>query len=276
MSYEQKNPFVGDETYDLSSVQHGFFDEVDSVKRTLMQFDDNIERIEGLQRRSLGVSRQDEIEMLQQRLDSVRSENRQLGEDLRDRIKRLESQSFHDHTKSAQSQNLKQQFMGLLRKYQSLEAAYDKRFREVTARQYRIIEPEATEQEVQAAIDDSNGQVFSQALMQSNRRGEARSALTEVQSRHREIQKIEATIAELAQLFHDMEIMVAEQDQQVTDVQQNVYDAQNDVERGVDNQYAAVKKAKAWRRKKWICAIIVIVIIVALALILGIYFGTHH
>ena len=265
------------EGYELQTVQHNFFEEVDSVKHSLAQYDDYIEQIEVLQRRSLAESRSEEIELLQRQIDGSRSQAQALAESLRDRIKSLESQSYHDSTKSAQSDNLKQQFMGMIQKFQATEAAFRQRYRDVAARQYRIVEPEASDEQVQQAIEeDPSGQVFSQALMQSNRRGEARSALTEVQIRHREIQKIEATMSELAQLFHDMEIMVAEQDQQVTDVQQNVYDAQNDVERGVDNQYAAVKKAKAWRRKKWICAIIVIVIIVALALILGIYFGTHH
>lgn len=278
MQQETKDPFGGDaESYDLNSLnQNGFFDEIDSVKHELVQFDDNIERIEGLQRRSLAESRTDEIEFLQQKIDQVRSENKQIAEDLRRRIKNLESQSFRDNTRAVQAENVKRQFMGLLRKFQSTEAAFQRRYREVAARQYRIVAPEATDAEIEDAIDeDPTGQVFSQALLQSNRRGEARSALNEVQIRHREIVKITETIEELAQLFHDMEIMVAEQDQQVTDVQQNIYDAQHDVERGVDNQFAAVKKAKQWRKAKWCCVITVIVIIVALALILGIYFGTH-
>ena len=123
------------------------------------------------------------------------------------------------------------------------------------------------------AVEDDQNQVFSQALMQSNRRGEARAALSEVQSRHREIQKIESTLTELAQLFQDMEIMVAEQDQQVTNIEQNVYHAQNDIEKGVDNQFAAIKKARSWRKKKWCCFILIVVVILFCALFFGIYFG---
>ena len=94
--------------------------------------------------------------------------------------------------------------------------------------------------------------------------------------RHREIQKIESTMTELAQLFHDMEMMVAEQEEQVNQVETNVYGAQHDIERGVDNQQSGIRKAKAWRKKKWCCVITLIVVIVALALILGIYFGVRN
>lgn len=40
--------------------------------------------------------------------------------------------------------------------------------------------------------------------MNSNRYGESRAAYREVQERHQDIQRIEQTIAELAQLFNDV------------------------------------------------------------------------
>ena len=40
--------------------------------------------------------------------------------------------------------------------------------------------------------------------MSSNRYGESKAAYTEVQERHKDIQKIERTLAELAQLFNDV------------------------------------------------------------------------
>ena len=40
--------------------------------------------------------------------------------------------------------------------------------------------------------------------MNSNRYGESRAAYREVQARHQDIQRIEQTIAELAQLFNDV------------------------------------------------------------------------
>lgn len=276
---EFKNPFAGDDSYELSSNTHlNFYDEVDGVKRELVQYEDNIERIEGLQRRSLAESREAEMESLQRQIDQVRSSSRGMAEEIKVRIKTLESQSFHDDSKYAQSANLKQQFMTLIQKYQATEAAFRQRYRDVAARQYRIVDPQANEQQVQQYLDEDQyggNQVFSQAL-QSNRRGEARAALTEVQLRHREIQKIESTMTELAQLFHDMEMMVAEQEEQVNQVETNVYGAQHDIERGVDNQQSGIRKAKAWRKKKWCCVITLIVVIVALALILGIYFGVRN
>ena len=67
------------------------------------------------------------------------------------------------------------------------------------------VKPDASPEEVKAVVDDDQGgQIFSQALMNSNRYGEARSAYREVQERHADIKKIERTLTELAQLFNDV------------------------------------------------------------------------
>lgn len=251
-----------------------FFGEVDDIKRHLVQYEDNIERIESLHKRSLAESNVENESAIQRQIDTLHTETRGLAETLRARIKKLESTSQRDPTKHVQTQNLKRQFMSMIQKFQASEAAFQQRYQEVLKRQYRIVDPNATDEQVQAAIEDEQGgQVFSQALMQSNRRGEARAALSEVQSRHREIQKIEQTLTELAQLFQDMEVMVAEQDVQVTNIEQNTYSAENDIEKGLDNQYGAIKKARAWRKKKWCCFILIAVVVLFCILFFAIYFG---
>ena len=70
------------------------------------------------------------------------------------------------------------------------------------------VRPDATPEEVKAVVDDDQGgQVFSQALMNSNRYGDARSAYRDVQERHRDIKNIEKTLTELAQLFNDVSLL---------------------------------------------------------------------
>lgn len=69
------------------------------------------------------------------------------------------------------------------------------------------MKPDATPEEVKAVVnDDAGGQIFSQALLNSNRYGEAKSAYREVQERHEDIKKIEKTLTELAQLFNDVSL----------------------------------------------------------------------
>ncbi|PRT55202.1 Protein transport protein SSO2 [Wickerhamiella sorbophila] len=284
MSYGyDRNPSYGNNQYEMSEVNSSqdtsdtlaFFKEVEDIKRNLVQYDDNIERIEGLHKRSLAETDAENDEFVQKQIDSLAGETKQLAETLKYRIKTLESKSMRNPTKKTQAEDLKRQFMRLIQKYSATEATFKNRYRDAAARQYRIVRPEATEAEVAQALDSGETQVFQQALLQSDRRGQARTALSEVQARHREIQQIERTMAELAQLFHDMEVLVAEQDEQVTTIDQQAGQAQHDIEAGVAHQNQAIIKAKKWRKKKWWCFIIIFIICAILAIVLGSYFGTR-
>jgi syntaxin 1B/2/3 len=142
--------------------------------------------------------------------------------------------------------------------YQKVEAAYRKNLQEQMARQYKIVRPDASDAEVTAAVEDtSNQQVFSQALMQSTRRGDARQALSAVENRHVAIQKIEQQMMELAQLFQQMNELVEQQESAVVAIEQKG-------EEVVDNM---IKSARAARRKKWWCLLIAVIIVIIIVVI---------
>ena len=89
--------------------------------------------------------------------------------------------------------------------------------------------------------------------MQSNRRGQAQSALRAVQGRHEAIQKIERQMVELAQLFQDMEAAVIEQEPAVMDIEQKGEETVTNLGKGNEQLNTAVDKARSARKKKWIC-----------------------
>jgi syntaxin 1B/2/3 len=97
--------------------------------------------------------------------------------------------------------------------------------------------------------------------MTSTRHGEARSALREVQSRHQDIQKIERTITELAQLFNEMSIMIEVQETAIDNIEQKAQETETHVEGGLQATEQAVVSARAARRKKWWCLGIILLII---------------
>ncbi|KAA8909922.1 hypothetical protein TRICI_004307 [Trichomonascus ciferrii] len=254
-----------------------FFREIDEIKRCLVQYDDNVDRIETLHKRSLAEVGGEEQELAERNLQGYVEETSGLSQQLRTRIKSLESRSQQDPTKKTQVENVKKQFMNAIQRYQAKEAEYRQRYREAAERQFRIVRPDATDAEVKEAVDNvDSSQVFSQALMQSNRRGQARSALTEVQNRHREIEKIERTMAELAQLFHDMELLVAEQDVPIQKIDEQAESVQDDIEQGVSHTNRAISSARAARKKKWWCLGIIIIILAIAAIACGIKFGPNH
>ncbi|KAF5102757.1 hypothetical protein D0Z00_000249 [Geotrichum galactomycetum] len=244
-----------------------FFAEVDDIKKSLVQYDDNVERIESLHKRSLDDISGEEANHNQ--VTALMDETRALSLSLRDKIKSLESRSQRDNTKKVQAENVKHQFTNSIRKYQAVEANFRQKYKERAERQYKVVFPEATDDEVQKAISESeNGQIFAEAVMSSNRRGQAEAALSEVQTRHRDIQQISRTMNELAELFDDMQQLVAEQEPIVATIENKAQEAQQDIEGGVAQTNKAVKSARAMRKKKWWCLLILVIIAVILIAVL--------
>jgi syntaxin 1B/2/3 len=93
-------------------------------------------------------------------------------------------------------------------------------------------------------------------IFKQTRRGEARSALQEVQARHTEIQRIEKTIVELADLFNQMEQLVNEQQTMVDNIDARGEEVVLNVDKAQGELGGAVEKARAARRKKWWCLLI--------------------
>ncbi|KAK9477166.1 t-SNARE [Lipomyces japonicus] len=280
------NPYGGQpqhqQEYELSNLNGSlqqddmsvFFSQIDDIKNAITQFDSNVARVESLHSRSLNEIDTEQDQWNQKQIDALVAENSKLSGTLKFKIKGLEAKSRTDSTKRVQVDAVKKTFLDSIQRFQTVEASYGLKYKQRAERQYRIVKPDATDEEVRAAIEDSSGnQIFSQALLNSNRRGEARSALTEVQNRHKDIQKMERTLGELVQLFKDMEELVEVQAQDVVAVDHSTKRVEQEVNKGVEETRVAVKYAKAARKKKWICLGIIVIICAILAIVLGVVFG---
>ena len=115
--------------------------------------------------------------------------------------------------------------------------------------------PDATEAEVRAAVEDTNGgsQVFQQALMQGNRTGQSRAVLSAVQDRHAAMARIEEQIVELAQLFEQLNTLIVEQDVKITQVEQKSEEVVENLDKGNEEIAVAIDTARKTRKKKWWC-----------------------
>lgn len=139
----------------------------------------------------------------QRETDELIDSTRRLTAANKTRIQKL-NKLAKDKAQKQQVQAAKSRFMGLLQDYQTVEKEFRKKVRERGERQYKIVKPDATAEEVDQVLETENPQIFSQALLSSNRYGDARGALREIQERNQDIKKIEKTLTELAQMFNEV------------------------------------------------------------------------
>lgn len=287
--YDNSNPYQ--ENYELNNYnQPGtnnatsgsddfvlFMNKISEINNDLDNYNQLIELIEFNQKKILNEINEEQELATRKQLDGLISQASSLQQTLKAKIKDAQYTAGKDSAKKAQAENSRQRFLKYIQDYRVVEANYRDQNKQQAARQYRIVQPEATDAEVDNAISDVGGQqIFSQAILNATRQGEAKTALAEVQSRHRELQRLEKTMAELTQLFHDMEEMVAEQNVQVENVNTEVEGAQKDIELGVGHTSKAVDSARKARRKKcWCIIILIIVILIIIAVIVGAVAGKY-
>lgn len=253
---------------------NAFYDEIASIQDSLKAFNDSISRISDLHSRSLNNMDDAAAERNAQQLEDLVAETSSLSNMLKRRIKALERQggSGRDgQIKKQQTGLVKSKFVEAIQSYQQVEQQYRQKYKQRMERQYKIVKPDATPEEVKAVVDDDQGgQVFSQALMNSNRYGESRAAYREVQERHEDIKRIERTLGELAQLFNDMSILVEQQDEQINVIETQAAGVEVDTEVGLGYTEKAVVSARAARKKRWICAVIILIVLIIVGVIVGI------
>jgi hypothetical protein len=135
-----------------------------------------------------------------------------------------------------------------------------------------IVRPDTTEEEIlETTSEGADTRIFQQALMNSDRRGQARGALKNVRQRHTAIQQIEKTMIELQQLFQDLDAIILEQEPGMHNVEQKALDTNENLEQGNVQIDRAIKSAKAARKRKWICLWISIAMVLLIVIIILIW-----
>jgi len=273
---EQSYPSQGDH-YEMEDVGYGgddmsaFYAEIASIQDAIKEYNANVSRISDLHSKSLNNTDDSAAQRYTRELEDLVQETSAMSNELKRRIKSLEAKrgSGRDgQIRQQQTGLVKKKFVDAIQSYQDMEYQYRTKYKQRLERQFKIVKPDATPEEVRAVVnDDGNTQIFSQALMQSNRQGESRAAYREVQERHEDIKRIEKTLTELAQLFNDMSVLVEQQDETINVIETQAQSIEKDTEVGLGYTAKAVDSARAARKKRWICFVLLIIILIIIAII---------
>lgn len=265
-----------------SDPMDAFYTEVSSVQDDLAQFSANVSRISELHSRALNVADEGASQQNNALLDDLVMQTRQLSNGIKVRIQKLAKAPVGNAQNARIRQNqtgvLRNKFVEILQNYQQVERDYRQRYKQRVERQFKIVKPDATPEEVNAVVNDTEGngdQIFAQALTTSTRYGESRAAYREVQDRHMEIRRIEETLTELAQMFNDMSVLVEQQDEQINAIDVQAGKVEEHTAAGLEQTEKAVKSARSARRKRWICFFLFLIILAIIGIVVGVVVSQH-
>ncbi|KAJ1661037.1 hypothetical protein IWQ61_000129 [Dispira simplex] len=197
-----------------------------------------------------------DIQTTQQALEKVTNENQQLP-----------ATSSEAQSRRGKATALTRKFQEVIAHYQDVENAYLLKSRDRLRRQYKVARPLASDDEIEQAMDEERaGQVFTQSLLMTNRMGDARRVVYEVESRQQEMRTVEKKVLELNALFIRLNEMLHAQQEVMDNIDVHVNETLADTTAANQQVGEAITSRKRIRKKLWIVLIIIILIIIAVVL----------
>lgn len=203
------------------------------------------------------------------RISSIKRDSNALGKDIKARgeaiYKRLESMGKlskdleeKNGTTAALVRMVRSQYVSLTRdfhdvmsEYNEAEMAQRENCKTRIQRQAEIMGKEVTREQIDEMIETGKWNVFSDNLLLEGK--SARSALNEIENRHKELLELEGRIRDIHDLFFQMALLVEEQGCMLNNIEASVCATEDYVANATDQIKKAVKYKKNNPCKKLFC-----------------------
>lgn len=164
---------------------------------------------------------------------------------------------------------LTRKFVECAKDYQNTQTKYKAFIKNKVQRQVQIVKPDATPEEIDAVLKSGGGadQVITQAILKGANES-IRNVYQNVASKYEDVLTLEASIAELHQMFLDFALLVEQQGELLDQIEYQVKNAANHVEEGTLQVQGAIENAKKARKYQCCLLCMVMVIVGILVLIL--------
>ncbi|OIW23621.1 t-SNARE [Coniochaeta ligniaria NRRL 30616] len=249
---------------------NSFFGRRDYINEQIRELDGELVGISEKQDNALGSTTP---EREQQQIQEMIQRFKMTASGIRSQIQSLKNEAGADKAQEQHVDLLMKNFKSKYDRLLQLESSYNQKVRTQMARQYQIVNPDASLEEALGAVQDQSfqdGGVFAQAI-RSERTNQARSVLGNVQARHNEIKRIEESIMELANLFQDLDTMVVQQEDTIVNAERQTEQTNENIYKGTEEVDKGIVHARRTRRNKWIClGIVILIILIAIAIGVGV------
>ncbi|KAM9842143.1 syntaxin-11a [Aulostomus maculatus] len=241
-------------------VMDGIFKEAQAMRKEMLLLKMDVKRMGKQNTRFLTSVR---------RISSIKRDSNALGRDIKTRgeaiyarlekMGRLSKELEERHgPMSALARMVHSQYVSLtgtfhaaMSEYNEAEMVQRENCKTRIQRQAEIMDKDVSREQIDEMIETGKWNVFSDNLLLEGKT--ARSALTEIENRHKELVELEGRIRDIHELFFQMALLVEDQSCMVDNIEANVCKTQDYVSKGA----AQIKKAVIYKKnnpcKKLFC-----------------------
>lgn len=210
------------------------------------------------------------IEVITGRLNQYSNQNRTILKNIEldnEQLKEIAPPgSGHMRMRQTKHRALAAAFLRATRRLQKMQQAYRDKYRQQLERQYKIVNPKATSEEIKRVVESdelgAQAQIFATAVKEDSRK-----TLRQMKDRFNDVKSIEKSILDLHQLFLDLQTIVVEQGDIINRVEYNVDHTVGYTDQAAADMKQAMDYQKSIWRKKWFLVVLICVAILILVLV---------
>ncbi|OWK51516.1 Syntaxin-2 [Lonchura striata] len=253
-----------------------FFQQVEEIRNNITKIAQNVEEVK--KQHSIILSAPNPEGRTKEELEELNEEIKKIANKIRARLKAIEQSvgqgenanrtSVDLRIRKTQHSVLAHKFVEVMTAYNETQTLFRERSKGRIQRQLEITGKTTTDEELEEMLESGNPSIFTSDIISDSQI--TRQALNEIESRHKDIMKLESSIRELHEMFMDMAMFVETQGEMINNIEKNVMNATDYVEHAKEETKKAVKYQSKARRK----LMFIIICVTVLLLILGIILAT--
>ncbi|XP_044296801.1 syntaxin-2 isoform X2 [Varanus komodoensis] len=256
-----------------------FFQQVEEVRKYISKIADIVEEVK--KKHSIILSATHPKDKTKEELEELNKEIRKTANIVRAKLKAIEqslgrdenvNRTSADHRiRKSQHSVLARKFVEVMSTYNGTQTVFRERTKDQIRRQLEITGKTTTDEELEEMLESGNLSIFTSDIILDTKI--TREALDEIESRHKDIIKLESSIQELHEMFMDMAMLVEVQGEMVNSIEKNVMNAADYVEHAKEETKKAVKYQSKARRKLLFIIICVSILIIIIGIVLAATFS---
>ncbi|KYO39575.1 syntaxin-2 isoform C [Alligator mississippiensis] len=263
----------------ISAAQRHPLKTVEDLRNSIAKIAQNVEEVK--KKHSIILSAPNPEGRTKEELEDLNKEIKKIANKVRAKLKTIELSFEQDENANRTSVDLRirktqhsvlsRKFVEVMTEYNETQTLFRERSKGRIQRQLEITGKTTTDEELEEMLESGNPSIFTFDIISDSQI--TRQALNEIESRHKDIMKLESSIRELHDMFMDMAMFVETQGEMINNIEKNVMNASDYVEHAKEETKKAVKYQSKARRKMMFIIICVTVLLVILGIILATTFS---
>ncbi|XP_048838418.1 syntaxin-1A-like isoform X1 [Brienomyrus brachyistius] len=260
------------------SMEHRFMDEFFEQVEEIRGFIDTLsEKVEEVKRKHSAIlASPNPDEKTKAELEELMTDIKKLANKVRSKLKSIEqtieqqeagTRTADLRIRKTQHSTLSRKFVEVMSEYNATQSDYRERCKGRIQRQLEITGRNTTNEELESMLESDNPAIFTSGIIMDS--SITQQAMSEIETRHNEIIKLENSIRELHDMFVDMAMLVESQGEMIDRIEYNVEHSVDYVERAVSDTKKAVKYQSKARRKKIMIIICCVILGIVIASTVG-------